>query len=740
MTEQIKKRQAIRQNILFADIADTFLEQIVDLFQSVAVKKGTIIYHQGGDIDGLYLVASGEVAIFTERDHEKYTLSHAQTHYLFGEFLLHGRSVRSTSAQATVDSNLLFLERYHFDTFFERFPEQKSMIAARIAHRLYWNQTTLALRLSRLFVGLNEEIVRSLINHMEFQSIPSNTVLIKQNAVSDAMWIVIDGQFQVSKLTNDGDYQKLAVLGRGETIGEIGVSCDTPRRSDVKAIRDSTVAKLTRPSFETILRQYPVEINRTFITSVVGHLQRNRISKIKSAETFALVFLSTHLNTEKIATQLVQSLAKYGTTTALTSQQVDIAFNQTGLAQSSFEDHLNKALLQWLSEQEIAHRHLIYILDNDLSNWSKRCLRQADHIIFCVDAQDSPAMSQQEQVLLAEIGDKDIKQTLILIHPDTTTIPSHSSHWLENRTINIHHHIKLSSIKDYQRVSRFLTGNAVGLVLGGGAARGFAHVGVMRAFKELNIPIDLIGGNSMGAVIAAQYAMQWDFDQMIERTQQLCLQGDRFTVPVISIFSGNRMTQGLKKMFADSCIEDLWRHFFSISCNISRATVMTHQQGSLLSAVLNSNAPPGLFPPQVIQGDLLVDGALLNNVPVDVMAKINEGGHIIAVDINAREDLLGNTDNIGGINGWQLLINKLNPFGQKINFPNLIEILTRASIIGGLAQRKKLITGVADLYLQPPVNHFPLMGYKHAKAIEQAGYDYAIKALQKWQTVSTIKD
>jgi len=572
-----------------------------------------------------------------------------------------------------------------------------------------------------------------------FQSIPSNSLLIKQNTVSDAMWIIIDGQFQVSKLTDDGQYQKLAILGRGETIGEIGVSCDTPRRSDVVATRDSTVAKLTRSSFEAILKQYPIEINRAFINSVVGHLQRSRISKTKSAETFALVFLSPKLNIEKISAQLIQSLTQYGSSTALTSQQVDIAFNQMGTAQSSFEDNLNKSLLQWLSEQEIAHRHLIYILDNDLSNWSKRCLRQADHIIFCVDAQDSPVVSQREQALLAEIGYKDIKQTLILIHPDSTTIPTTSSAWLTNRKINIHHHIKLSSIEDYHRISRFLTGHAVGLVLGGGAARGFAHVGVMRAFKELNIPIDLIGGNSMGAVIAAQYAMQWDFDQMIERTQQLCLQGDQFTVPVTSIFSGNRMTQGLRKMFADSCIEDLWLHFFSISCNISRATVMTHQQGSLLSAVLSSNAPPGLFPPQVVKGDLLVDGALLNNVPVDVMAKINEGGHIIAVDINAREDLLGNTDNIGGMSGWQLLVNKLNPIGQKINLPNLIEILTRASIIGGLAQRKKLMRGVADLYLQPPVNHFPLMGYKHARAIEQAGYDYAIKALQKWQTVSAIK-
>jgi NTE family protein/lysophospholipid hydrolase len=160
---------------------------------------------------------------------------------------------------------------------------------------------------------------------------------------------------------------------------------------------------------------------------------------------------------------------------------------------------------------------------------------------------------------------------------------------------------------------------------------------------------------------------------------------------------------------------------------------MTHNSGSLLTAVLNSNAPPGLFPPQVVNGDLLVDGALLNNVPVDVMAEMNEGGTIIAVDVNAREDLLNNADHSGGVSGWQLLLNKFNPMSDSNNnSPGLIEILTRASMIGGLAQRKKGMNGIAELYLQPPVNEFSVMAYKDAGKIEEVGYQYAMKELQEW--------
>ncbi len=185
-------------------------------------------------------------------------------------------------------------------------------------------------------------------------------------------------------------------------------------------------------------------------------------------------------------------------------------------------------------------------------------------------------------------------------------------------------------------------------------------------------------------------------------------------------------------MFGDIQIDDLWHHYYSISCNISRATLMTHDNGPLLSAVLNSNSPPGLFPPQVSHGDLLVDGALLNNVPVDIMRNYNEGSTVIAVDVNAREDLLNNTENSGGISGWKILLNKLNPMAPKIKMPNIIETLTRSSIIGGLAQRKKMLDGYADLYLQPPVNNFSLRDYKRGKQIAEIGYQYALEEFQIW--------
>lgn len=732
MNSQPEIISVIRNNILFAEISDEALLQISEILSLVEVTQGTVIYNKGEVVDGLYLVQKGDVQIFAERDNEQYILSNASEPYLFGEFLLQGDSVRSTSAVSLVDTQLLFLSRDLFNSFLLRMPVEGAIIGSRIVNRLCWNQITLALRLCHLFVGLSDDIVRSLISKIDITTVPANTVLIPQNTVTNELYIVIDGLFQISRKNEEGEVNKLGVLGRGEVIGEVSVICETPRSSQVKATRDSTVAKLTRNSFEEILQKYPVEINQTFVKSVVSHLRRNAPNKAKPAETFALVILSPTLDVNGIRSLLVKELNHYGSSIALSSEDVDEAFSQIGAAQSEFNDSINTALLQWLSEQESAHRHIIYTVDNKASNWTLRCLRQADHIVFCADASDSSEIGDIEQLVIDEVFDKSIKKSLVLIHSVSTSVPTNTARWINHRQVNMHHHVKQGHQADFGKVARFLTGNAIGLVLGGGGARGFAHIGVMRAFKELNIPVDLIGGNSMGAVIAAQYAMQWDYQEMINRTQHLCLQGDQFTLPIMSIFSGERMTAGLHKMFDDICIEDLWINFFSISCNISRATVMTHDQGTLLTAVLNSNAPPGLFPPQVVDGDLLVDGALLNNVPVDVMARFNEGGTIIAVDVNAREDLLNNTDNAGGMSGWRLLLNKLNPMSEKIKTPSMIEILSRASIIGGLAQRKKLMKGIADLYIQPAVSQFSLVAYKEAEKIERAGYHSAKKELLQW--------
>jgi len=590
-----------------------------------------------------------------------------------------------------------------------------------------------ALRLCTLFNGLDENIVRQLITQLSIQSIPANSLLFRQNEESDNMCIVINGQFEVYRREDDQQTRILGTIGRGGTVGEMGLISGARHTANVRALRDSTVAYLARASYESLLKAYPLEINHTFVRSILNHSNKdNRGDTPTSAKTIALIRLSPRLDITDFLQSLVQGLNTLASNAVLTSDMVDQAFMRPGVGQCDFTAEDNDGLVQWLSEQETVHELIIYCADAELSHWTRRCLRQADQILFLADAQDTPEHKTIEREIADELVGKAGEKILVMLHSANTSTPTATSNWLAPRAVDRYYHVKSARQADFERLARFLTGQAIGLVLGGGAARGFAHIGVLKALKELNIAVDLVGGNSMGAILAAEFALQWNETEMLDKTRQLCLQGDSLTLPMVSLFSGNVMTAALRKLFGDLHIEDLWIPFFCVSCNISRAKLMTHRQGELLSALLSSNTPPGLFPPQVRNGDLLVDGALLNNLPVDVMRELNGGGSVIAVDVNEREDLLDNTNNLGGISGWRLAWGRLNPLAPKIKMPNMVQILTRASMIGGLAQQKKMHEGLADLYLQPPVNDFPLMDYADAHKIADAGYRYAYQALSDW--------
>jgi NTE family protein/lysophospholipid hydrolase len=733
----------LQKNVLFIDIDVPVLTVIAEILDKISVNKGDKIYEQGSEANGLYLVAAGEVQIYSYFDQKKLFIYSASETFLFGEFLLLGDSKRSSSAEAARDSTLYYFSIEHFKHLHKIYPAQFETIATRLVKRLSYDQTMLALHLSPLFLDLGESIVRDLVvKKLKYDTVDANTMLYEEGLNPTELCIVVNGRFRITKKDDTGKEIILHTVGRGETIGEIGVLGETRRNVDIWAVRDSTVAKLSRESFEELLCNYPLQINRAFSKSMINRLLKDNINKSHTAETFAVVILSPSIIPRVISNQLFEAflqIDRANPTSILDSELVDQAFSRKGASQTNIEDQGdNDFLVNWLSEWEMAHKNLIYVTDTGLTNWTLRCLRGADHVVFIADGSESPAISPFEQEVLELIKTTKKKQTLLLLHSPQTEMPTNTASWLNLRTVDIHHHVRQGNQLDFQRAARFLTGKALGLVLGGGGARGFAHIGILKALNELDIPVDFIGGNSMGALIAAQNAMQWEHDDMTKRTIELCLAGDRFTLPIVSLFSGQKFIDGLHSMFGDKKIEDLWQHFYSVSCNMSRAEVEEHTRGSLLTAVLNSNTPPGLLPPRVdADGDLLVDGAILNNVPADVMRNLNEGGPVIAVDVNEREDLLGNNFYSGGVNGWQILLNILNPFIENTKIPNIIETLSRASIIGSLHQRKSIKKTMKDnghLYLQPPVGEFSLMAYKEGQEIADKGYLYGIEELKKWQT------
>jgi len=211
--------------------------------------------------------------------------------------------------------------------------------------------------------------------------------------------------------------------------------------------------------------------------------------------------------------------------------------------------------------------------------------------------------------------------------------------------------------EDIHRLARFVSGRAVGLVLAGGGARGFAHIGILKALTEAGVPIDQLGGTSMGAIIAAGVAAEWDTRDLAKRLRHAFVETNPlsdYTFPLIALFRGRKVSQLLRQNFGEIRIEELPKPFFCVSSDLTSGRIHVHRSGPLWRALRASVALPGILPPVTHHGHLLVDGGVMNNLPVDVMAQ-NPHGPIIASDVTGEIDLHASDDRYGERPWWWLL-------------------------------------------------------------------------------------
>ena len=195
--------------------------------------------------------------------------------------------------------------------------------------------------------------------------------------------------------------------------------------------------------------------------------------------------------------------------------------------------------------------------------------------------------------------------------------------------------------------------------------------------------------------------------------------------PFVSLTRGRRFNRCLHGMLGDLKIEDLWVPYFCLSSNLTRANTVIHASGPLWEAVRASSSLPGLAPPVVVDGDLLYDGCLLNNLPVDVMRKKIQTGHLIAVDVVPPVDLNIPTPTQQIPSSRRLSWNRLNPLTRPIELPSIVDILQRAGALGSAFYRQQLIDrNFGDLYLRPPVDDFHILDFSVADEAIETGYAY----------------
>lgn len=577
--------------------------------------------------------------------------------------------------------------------------------------------------LSRLFGRLPDALTGRVWDEIRILTLSRGEQLYAQGEKGASMHVVLTGKLDVSIAAADGSRRTIASAQAGESVGEMALLTQSPRAATLTAARDSILAEVPGTVFDDVLRVHPqalADISRMIIRRLTQ--ADARAGDQVSARSIAVVPGTRLPVVHAFVCRLARELLRFGSVLHVIAEDLPHRVrSEDPLARNEFLEHAS-------------HTYDFLLLECHPENedWSRTAIGFADRVFLIAAAGDEPDPAAAEIRFLGTHGGGTLAPTeLILLH-DKGDSPGGTRSWLEGRTLLRHFHVPLAGEQGVRRMARDIARASVGVVFAGGGARGFAHLGVIRALYESGVAIDHIGGTSFGAIAATGPARGFDIESMIDELRHVFTQErplDDYTLPMVSLVHGERLDELLRK-YLDFAIEDLWLPYFCVSSNLTRNRVEIHDRGSLWRAVRASISLPAILPPVIDGGNLLIDGGVLNNLPVDVMAE-RLRGHIIAIDLSAQQEARYAQSGIP--TGMEYLLSRLLPWRKPIEVPTLARVIMKTTT---LASRREVefARRTADLYLNVPIARFDLLDWHQFHPIVEAGYRYASSAIRDYLT------
>jgi predicted acylesterase/phospholipase RssA/CRP-like cAMP-binding protein len=577
---------------------------------------------------------------------------------------------------------------------------------------------------SPLFRELDHSALHELSLETNSVRLGGGETLMREGDAGDALYVVVSGRLSVVVGTTPHDERSVAEIGRGETVGEMALLTGAPRSATVRAMRDTVLLRLSKTSFDALIDRHP-KATMALARLIVKRLEQSiheRSAPPTAPSTFAIAPAGLDSPLVVVTRMIAEQLAKHGTVLHLSSERLRAHANAPGDEND---------LAAWLDAQERDYRFVVYECDDAATSWTHRCLRQADRIVLAARASTHTGPSAVEERFLNAQSPQHAKAELVLVHDAIARAPSRTAKWLAGRRVDAHHNLRDGVPADAERIGRRLAGRAIGLVLGGGGARGFAHLGVLRALEECRIPVDVIGGNSMGAIVGGLFACGYSHDERMEH----CRAGFAhsapdadYTLPLVALHTGAKGNRLMRGMFGDARIEDLWRTFFCVATNLSVAELRIARDGPMWRWVRASCSAPGMAPPVVEDGHLLVDGGILDNLPVRAMRMTTGVGLTIASDAGAAVDITSSIRSVDAVSGWGVLWSRLRGTN---GIPNLADILMRTATLSSVS-KEAAASREADLYLEPPSDGVRTTEWSGLDRAAEAGYRYALDRVGRW--------
>ncbi|HEY3484359.1 MAG TPA: patatin-like phospholipase family protein, partial [Ilumatobacteraceae bacterium] len=474
---------------------------------------------------------------------------------------------------------------------------------------------------------------------LERVDLPGGTTLFEQGDAADSLWVITRGRLRLLLPASDGGESLLRELGPDQTVGELALLTGDVRMGTVVAVRDSVLYRLGRDDFERCSLEHP-NVAHTMLATLAARLAHPPVRgrHTTTPKNIAVVPAGTDAPPiREFAEALAAMMSQYVDTFVLTAPVAEDVVGQGAVAAEP-SSALGVRLHEHLSSLEDRHQHVIYVADDVSSTWTRRCARDADLILLVGRAGANTELNALERELFEPVRTMSrARLHLVLVEPDARRTPSHTAPWLRQRDVELCHHVHLEWRSHFARLARFVVGSPVGLVLSGGAARAFAHIGVLRALRTAGIPIDVVAATSAGALVGGQFAMGWT-PERIEQFNREIFGGPRrklldFVPPFTSLIGSTRFNTVLDEIFGSVRFEDLWIQFMCTTTDLTSARPQTHHRGRMRPYVRASCSLPMVMPPVIQDGHLIADGGIMNNVPVDPLLEVTNVGTLIVVNV-----------------------------------------------------------------------------------------------------------
>ena len=713
---------------LFADLEGPALEALARACEAREHGTGDVFIEQGDASTDLFVLVEGEVEISrTSESGEERILGRVGAGNIFGEMQMLTGGIRMATVSAVEEATLLVVIKEDLDQIARDHPAILERIQRPIRERFRRDQLRVVLH-GRFD---DEELLDDMMSMCEWASLQRGDALQKQGEPADAVFFLLQGRLETVRTDSEGETRRLVDVLPGECIGERALIEGELRNTTVRASRPSEVARLSRESFLTLAEKHTSLY--LFVIEVLGRRQSGASTSGKrGGRTVALVPLSKDVPMRIVVAQLESVLERMCDSMIVGRAQIEERFGRTTGKAADEKSVTPLGLAVWLEQLESRYELLLLQGDRIDSSWTRRCVDTADEIVLVGVAESSPRPSAVEKELWDSLDSRvRTHATLALLHPRNVP-PSETRFWLEGRTVDRVLHVRRHLVPDYERLARFLTGTAYGVVFSGGAARAFAGVGAIQALAEVGVPIDAVGGVSAGAMVAALYAMHQHPDQMLYHLGKLLKSTlPDPTLPVVSVLRGRTAVNAFRKIFDGADIEDFVVPCLFVSSNMTRAEQRVSHRGPIHEHLYATNAMPPIVPPQVIDGDLHCDGALLNNGPIAEVRQLVRGGPVVAMDVTPTVEFEDNAPTPEGLSGWRVAFDRFKQQGKWSSMPNVLDILFRSQLLHHTVHMRDA-RHRADLLLQPDLGAFSLSDHLRYRAISEAGYEASIEPIRKW--------